>query len=85
MAPEYATRRAMTVKVDVFSFGILLLEIVSGKNNADSTGDENSVFLLDTVRARYSFSLIKLFVKITKIKYPLQCFILKNGKRRIYH
>lgn len=48
MAPEYATRRAMTVKVDVFSFGILLLEIVSGKNNADSTGDENSVFLLDT-------------------------------------
>ncbi|XP_011008986.1 PREDICTED: probable LRR receptor-like serine/threonine-protein kinase At1g53430 isoform X2 [Populus euphratica] len=48
MAPEYATRRAMTVKVDVFSFGILLLEIVSGKNNADSSGDENSVFLLDT-------------------------------------
>ncbi|KAI5583401.1 hypothetical protein BDE02_06G011900 [Populus trichocarpa] len=48
MAPEYATRRAMTVKVDVFSFGILLLEIISGKNNADSTGDENSVFLLDT-------------------------------------
>ncbi|CAK7335484.1 unnamed protein product [Dovyalis caffra] len=48
MAPEYATRGAITVKVDVYSFGILLLEIVSGKNNADYSGNQESVFLLNT-------------------------------------
>ncbi|XP_061954463.1 probable leucine-rich repeat receptor-like serine/threonine-protein kinase At3g14840 isoform X2 [Populus nigra] len=48
MSPEYATRRAMTVKVDVYSFGILLLEIVSGRNNADYRANQETVFLLDT-------------------------------------
>ncbi|KAJ6991968.1 hypothetical protein NC653_015347 [Populus alba x Populus x berolinensis] len=62
MAPEYATRRAMTVKVDVFSFGILLLEIVSGKNNADSTGDENSVFLLDTASKLHAKQVLEQLV-----------------------
>jgi interleukin-1 receptor-associated kinase 1 len=50
MSPEYATRRAMTVKVDVYSFGILLLEIVSGRNNADYRANQETVFLLDTVQ-----------------------------------
>ncbi|KAH9659130.1 protein kinase domain-containing protein [Citrus sinensis] len=34
MAPEYAMRKAITEKVDVFSFGIVLLEIISGRTNA---------------------------------------------------
>lgn len=33
MAPEYALYGLFSVKSDVFSFGILLLEIVSGKKN----------------------------------------------------
>ncbi|XP_062170543.1 cysteine-rich receptor-like protein kinase 44 [Alnus glutinosa] len=33
MAPEYATEGLFLVKSDVFSFGILLLEILSGKKN----------------------------------------------------
>ncbi|GAY53028.1 hypothetical protein CUMW_146300 [Citrus unshiu] len=33
MAPEYASDGLFSVKSDVFSFGILLLEIVSGKKN----------------------------------------------------
>lgn len=33
MAPEYATDGLFSVKSDVFSFGILLLEIVSGKKS----------------------------------------------------
>ncbi|WOG93563.1 hypothetical protein DCAR_0312849 [Daucus carota subsp. sativus] len=35
MAPEYAMRGYLSVKTDVFSFGILLLEIVSGRKNFD--------------------------------------------------
>ncbi|KAK2986875.1 hypothetical protein RJ640_030185, partial [Escallonia rubra] len=35
MAPEYAMHGYLSVKTDVFSFGILLLEIVSGRKNYD--------------------------------------------------
>ncbi|KAL9335928.1 hypothetical protein Peur_070416 [Populus x canadensis] len=55
MSPEYAIRRTMTAKADVYSFGILLLEIVSGRNNAEYREKEETVVLLDTaanLRAR---------------------------------
>nr|CAD1832814.1 unnamed protein product [Ananas comosus var. bracteatus] len=34
MSPEYASEGLFSIKSDVFSFGVLLLEIVSGKRNA---------------------------------------------------
>ena len=34
MAPEYAMEGIYSIKSDVFSFGVLLLEIISGKGNA---------------------------------------------------
>lgn len=33
MSPEYALNGQFSVKSDVFSFGVILLEIVSGKKN----------------------------------------------------
>ena len=33
MSPEYALEGIFSIKSDVFSFGVLLLEIVSGKKN----------------------------------------------------
>uniref|UniRef100_A0A2N9FRE9 non-specific serine/threonine protein kinase n=1 Tax=Fagus sylvatica TaxID=28930 RepID=A0A2N9FRE9_FAGSY len=33
MSPEYAMNGVVSIKTDVFSFGVLLLEIVSGKKN----------------------------------------------------
>ena len=50
MAPEYAMRKAITEKVDVFSFGIVLLEIISGQTNAKYEANQETEFLLDTVR-----------------------------------
>eukprot|EP00256_Glycine_max_P057993 XP_014625928.1 cysteine-rich receptor-like protein kinase 10 [Glycine max] len=35
MSPEYAMRGVISTKIDVYSFGVLLLEIVSGKKNSD--------------------------------------------------
>ncbi|GLT67767.1 hypothetical protein SLA2020_400520 [Shorea laevis] len=34
MAPEYAVRGQFSIKSDVFSFGVLILEIVSGRKNS---------------------------------------------------
>ncbi|KAJ4702457.1 LRR receptor-like kinase [Melia azedarach] len=47
MAPEYGMRKAITVAVDVYSFGIVLLEIVSGQTNAAYDANQETVFLLD--------------------------------------
>ncbi|KAL5547448.1 hypothetical protein UlMin_002679 [Ulmus minor] len=33
MAPEYASEGVFSIKSDVFSFGILVLEIITGKKN----------------------------------------------------
>ena len=33
MSPEYAMDGILSVKSDVFSFGVLVLEIISGKKN----------------------------------------------------
>jgi len=46
MSPEYATRGLFSVKSDVFSFGVLLLEIVSGRKNTAFQHSESSAYPL---------------------------------------
>ncbi|TYI20735.1 hypothetical protein ES332_A07G258500v1 [Gossypium tomentosum] len=43
MAPEYLIRGQLTEKADVYSFGILVLEIVCGKRNATFSKDSSSL------------------------------------------
>ncbi|KAK8353528.1 hypothetical protein V6Z12_A05G163900 [Gossypium hirsutum] len=47
MAPEYALWGYLTYKADVYSFGIVALEIVAGKNNTKYRPEENYVCLQD--------------------------------------
>ncbi|KAJ9560737.1 hypothetical protein OSB04_005897 [Centaurea solstitialis] len=47
MAPEYALRGYLTDKADVYSYGIVLLEIVSGMANTVDRTKENQFILLD--------------------------------------
>ncbi|KAH8938145.1 hypothetical protein BDL97_16G067100 [Sphagnum fallax] len=47
LAPEYATRGQLTDKVDVFSFGVLALEVISGRKNIDYTLPPEDMYLLD--------------------------------------
>ena len=39
----------LTEKTDVFAFGVVALEIVSGRKCSDSTLEEGKVYLLDWV------------------------------------
>lgn len=49
MAPEYAMRGLYSIKSDVFSFGVLLLEIVTGRRNNGLYDSEHDVDLLNLV------------------------------------
>ncbi|KAJ4726506.1 putative Kinase [Melia azedarach] len=47
MAPEYAMRGHLTDRADVYSFGIVALEIVSGRSNSSSGPTGEAFYLLD--------------------------------------
>lgn len=43
-------RGHLTEKADVFSFGVVALEMVSGRPNCDSSLEEEKIYLLEWVR-----------------------------------
>ncbi|XXG84034.1 hypothetical protein AAC387_Pa10g1648 [Persea americana] len=46
MAPEYLVRGQLTEKADVYSFGILVIEVISGKRNSAYTAEESTLLHL---------------------------------------
>lgn len=50
MSPEYAMEGQISEKSDVFSFGVLLLEVVSGKRNNYFLDEDLALNLLGYVR-----------------------------------
>lgn len=56
MAPEYAMNGYLSTKTDVFSFGILVLEIVTGRKNMVRHVDDEKTDLLNHVSARIILS-----------------------------
>jgi serine/threonine protein kinase len=57
MSPEYAMQGQFSEKSDVFSFGVLLLEILSGRRNNSFFHDEQSLSLLGFVSHPYLIAL----------------------------
>ena len=45
MAPEYAYYGQLSDKTDVYSFGVLLMEVISGRRNLDNSLSEEEFYL----------------------------------------
>lgn len=59
LAPEYATLGQVSEKIDVFSYGVLVLEVVSGRRNIDLRYPEGKAYLAEWVsfHCNYNCSL----------------------------
>ncbi|KAJ1291237.1 hypothetical protein BS78_02G301900 [Paspalum vaginatum] len=58
MSPEYAMRGHYSIKSDVFSFGVLVLEILTGRSSSGSINTEQSVDLLSLVWEHWTMGTI---------------------------
>ncbi|KAK1569170.1 hypothetical protein Q3G72_033386 [Acer saccharum] len=80
MAPEYLVRGRLTEKADVYSFGILILEIVCGRRNNAFTQHANSP--LQTVWTLYRLNqLVEAVDPNLKDDFPAKeaCSVLQIG------
>eukprot|EP01018_Ginkgo_biloba_P011501 Gb_23874 [translate_table: standard] len=78
MAPEYALHGQLTEKADIFSFGVLVLEIVSGRKNQELT--EDMQFLVE--RAWRAYESDKLLA-IIDAELENSCSL--EAARRVIH
>lgn len=62
MAPEYLAHGQLTEKADVYSFGVLLLEIVSGRQNNRSNKTDYSDSLVNIVSFIANHNFTCLFI-----------------------
>lgn len=57
MAPEYLAHGQLTEKVDVYSYGVLLLEIITGRQNNRSKTTEYTDSLVTIVSSKHIYIL----------------------------
>ncbi|XP_060973571.1 G-type lectin S-receptor-like serine/threonine-protein kinase CES101 isoform X2 [Cannabis sativa] len=71
MSPEYAIKGIVSVKTDVFSFGIILLEIISGKKNNSRYHSEEPLNLIGYAWQLWSEGRCVELVDSGLVKYKL--------------
>lgn len=64
-APEYAMTGQLTFKSDVYSVGVVLLEIITGRKAIDNTKDAAAQNLVAWVRFLFFYIRVDLFAQMT--------------------
>ena len=62
MAPEYVVRGKLTEKADVYSFGVLMIEVITGRRNNAFSQDSSSI--LQTVSNYHFCSFLRVCFKL---------------------
>ncbi|CAL0312051.1 unnamed protein product [Lupinus luteus] len=70
LAPEYAMGGQLTMKADVYSFGVLILEIVSGKSSARANWGGSQKFLLEWAWQLHEEGKLLELVDPDMVEYP---------------
>lgn len=67
MAPEYLMHGHLSVKADVYSYGVLVLELITGHRNSSSDPAFNGDNLLNWVNLYYYYLIFADFYFIKKL------------------
>ena len=70
VAPEYVLLGQLTEKADVFSFGVVLLELISGRFNTRPDLPQHQTYLLEWVKALSLTCNLKPSLKVAVGKSP---------------
>ena len=60
-APEYTRGGQLTSKSDIYSFGVVMLELITGRKAIDTTKPNNEQNLVTWVRFFFQFSIRNVF------------------------
>lgn len=82
MAPEYLVRGQLTEKADVYSFGVLVFEIVCGRKNIAFADDAGS--LIHTVSLYHNFFPNALSLYMTRKRKINYFFLIWNQIWKLY-
>ncbi|CAN7122799.1 unnamed protein product [Brassica rapa subsp. narinosa] len=78
LAPEYAMRGYLTEKTDVYAFGIVVLELLSGRKNFDVNLENEKKYLLD-----WAWNLHENSREVELLDHELTEFNMEEAKRMI--
>jgi hypothetical protein len=82
MAPEYLMHGHLSVKADVYSYGVLLLELITGHRNSSSDSAFNGDNLLNWVNFYYCLIFDILFhYKYLEAQTKQKQIIVKSKRR----